>query len=81
MSRTVRLAEAKCIICGETQNIEMHHIKGIKYLKGTSVHTTIMKRLNRIQVPLCKPHHIMTHQNGLMALLNDRTIDHEENVE
>jgi group II intron reverse transcriptase/maturase len=71
VSRTVKLSGASCIICGTSQNIEMHHIRGVKYLKGLSVHTIMMKTLNRTQVPLCPEHHKMAHKNGLMAILKD----------
>lgn len=49
----------------------MHHIKGIKYLKGLNVHNIMLKTLNRKQVPLCLEHHQMAHKNGLMALLKN----------
>lgn len=75
MSRTARISEAKCIICGNDQDVEMHHIRGLKYLKGISVHTVMMISLNRIQVPLCKVHHRMAHRNGLMALLKQETVN------
>ncbi len=39
MARTVRLTDARCTICSSPQNVEMHHIKGLKYLKGTTVHS------------------------------------------
>jgi hypothetical protein len=49
----------------------MHHIKGVKYLKGTTVHSVMMKSLNRTQVSLCRAHHQMAHKNGLMKLIKD----------
>lgn len=72
MIRTVRISEAQCIICKETRNVEMHHIKGVKYLKGTTVHTEMMRNLNRVQVPLCRTHHRMAHKNGLMNMINEK---------
>lgn len=72
LSRTVRLTEAKCIICGTDQKVEMHHIKGLKYLKGTSAHNLMMRSLNRTQVPLCRVHHVMAHRDGLMRLLKSK---------
>jgi len=72
VSRSSKLVGAICIICDSTENIEMHHIRGIKYLKGISIHTVMMKRLNRIQIPLCRIHHKMVHKNGLMALLKHK---------
>lgn len=55
-------------------NVEMHHIKGLKYLKGTTVQTEIMRKLNRIQVPL---HHKMAHKNGLMTLIKENNLSEE----
>lgn len=80
LSRTVRITDAKCVICGSDQGIEMHHIKGLKYLKATTVHNLMMKSLNRIQVPLCKTHHRMAHHGGLMSLLkkNKDTLSHDD---
>lgn len=69
LSRTVRITDAKCMICGSDREVEMHHVKGLKYLKATTVHNLMMKSLNRIQVPLCKTHHRMAHHGGLMNLL------------
>lgn len=72
MSRTVRLTDARCIICDTDQMVEMHHIRGLKYLKGLSVHNKMMLSLNRTQVPLCKAHHRMAHKDGLTSLLRER---------
>lgn len=71
VSRTIKLTGATCIICGTKDNIEMHHIKGVKYLKSLDLHSAMLKRLNRTQVPLCQEHHRMAHRNGLMALLKE----------
>ena len=51
----------------------MHPIKGVKYLKGTTVHSVRMKSLNRTQVPLCRAHPQIAHKNGLMKLIKDNT--------
>jgi len=67
VSRTVKLINATCIICGVKENIEMHHIRGIKHLKGLTVHSAMLRTLNRTQVPLCPEHHRMAHKNGLMT--------------
>lgn len=75
VSRSVKLVDAKCIICGSDSNIEMHHIKGIKYLKGMSVHSIMVRSLNRIQVPLCAFHHRMAHRNSLNSLLDKERVD------
>ena len=71
MTRTVRLTDARCVICETDVNVEMHHIKGLKYLKGVTVHSEMMRNLNRTQVPLCRVHHRMAHKNGLMNLIKN----------
>jgi hypothetical protein len=63
ITRTVKLSGASCIICGTQSNVEMHHIRGVKYLKGQTVHSAMMKTLNRTQVPLCSDHQKMAHKN------------------
>lgn len=78
LSRTVRITDAKCTVCGSDQNLEMHHIRGLKYLKATTVHNLMMKSLNRIQVPLCKTHHRMAHHGGLMKLLKKSHLHNQE---
>lgn len=50
----------------------MHHIKGVKYLKGTTVHSVMMKSLNRSQVPLCSAHYQRAHKKGLLKLIKDK---------
>jgi len=61
-----------CIICGESENIEMHHVKQkkdlkFKYKSGKINFFTLQTRaINRNQVPLCKDHHIRFHNNTLI---------------
>ena len=56
ITRTVKLYGTSCIICGTHSNVEMHHIRVVKYLKGKTVHSAMLKTLNRTQVPLCSDH-------------------------
>ena len=59
-----------CVICGATP-VEMHHIRKIsdlrtKYDKGEiDFYTMQMAGINRKQVPLCRTHHKVLHQNKL----------------
>ncbi len=51
-----------CVICGCESNIEMHHIKSLKNikklpLKSRGSFNSILKQLNRKQVPVCKKCH------------------------
>lgn len=52
-----------CVICGCQHNIEMHHIKSLKNIKNLPSKSkgsfnTILKQLNRKQVPVCKSCHV-----------------------
>jgi predicted HNH restriction endonuclease len=50
-----------CIICGESDYIEMHHVKHIRKgeIKGF---TKIMQTLNRKQIPVCRDCHMKIHK-------------------
>lgn len=57
----------KCVICGSTYNIEMHHVRKIRDMKNPNskldFFTRQMAAINRKQVALCKYHHIGLHNN------------------
>lgn len=56
-----------CIICGETDGVEMHHIRKAKDLRKPSSKLDFFSRqmaaINRKQIPLCKDHHTRLHSN------------------
>jgi len=59
------LESSNCIVCGATNNIEMHHINSIKTMKDLikmDYMKSLMARINRKQVPVCKPTHIQIHK-------------------
>jgi len=52
-----------CAACGSNTNIEMHHIKHIKTLNvKLSEFDKAVARVNRKQVPLCRPCHMEVHK-------------------
>lgn len=57
-----------CVICGETNQVEMHHVRQIRHIKKPNVKldffTKQMALINRKQIPLCKDHHIRLHTGG-----------------
>jgi group II intron reverse transcriptase/maturase len=59
--RSKRLENAKCVICGVTSNIEMHHRRPLKSSKTDSTLKGVVKNLARKQIPLCKECHIKVH--------------------
>lgn len=58
-----------CIICGATEEIQMHHLRIIKTLRDRTTKldflTRQMQAINRKQIPLCQKHHIAYHNNTL----------------
>lgn len=56
-----------CMICGSTDNIEMHHVRAIRDLKQVNskldFFTRQMMAINRKQIPLCHAHHSGLHAN------------------
>jgi hypothetical protein len=66
--RTKQLFETKCTNCGTIENIEIHHVRKLrdssKAIKADWL-TTMMSRMNRKQIPLCKTCHINYHRGKL----------------
>jgi group II intron reverse transcriptase/maturase len=50
-----------CSICGTYDNVEMHHVKGLKYIKGKTLVEKQMMAAMRKQIPLCRTHHLQAH--------------------
>lgn len=50
-----------CSKCGTSENIEMHHVRALKHLKGKSIISRLMISANRKQIPLCRPCHLKEH--------------------
>jgi hypothetical protein len=60
--RTRAVFFAGCVICGETENVEMHHIKHVKKIKAKGL-SKQMVAINRKQIPVCFACHRKIH-NG-----------------
>jgi len=75
----------QCLICGATQNIEMHHLNSLKGIEPNTF-AKLQGFLNRKQIPLCATHHrevTYGKYNGppLIELLNTylKQIEHFRN--
>jgi len=52
-----------CVLCGSQQKIEIHHVRKLsRGSKKKDYLTTIMARMNRKQIPICKKCHIKIHR-------------------
>ena len=54
-----------CALCGSEIDVEMHHIRALKHLKGKSPVEKKMMSSMRKQIPLCKKHHLEAHGNKM----------------
>ena len=62
MTKGIKALHEPCIICGTTENVEMHHVKSLKDLKPLKNIIKEKKRAIMIkQIPLCKNHHLQVH--------------------
>jgi 5-methylcytosine-specific restriction endonuclease McrA len=59
--RSKKLKNAKCVICGVTSNIEMHHRRPLKSSKTDNTLKGVVKNLTRKQIPLCRECHMKVH--------------------
>lgn len=51
-----------CVLCGSNQEIEIHHVRKLSKAKRKDYLSSMMSRMNRKQVPVCKKCHIKIHQ-------------------
>lgn len=58
--RTRSKLEENCCICGETEGIEMHHLRHVRKGKSTGF-ARVMSSLNRKQIPVCGQCHQRIH--------------------
>lgn len=62
LMRTSKLG-TNCCICGNMQNVEMHHIRHVKEAKKGKGFDKILGIINRKQIPVCRECHVSIH-NG-----------------
>lgn len=62
--RSKKIYNAKCVICGATSNIEMHHRRPLKSAVTDNTLKGIVKNLSRKQIPLCKECHMNVHKGS-----------------
>lgn len=61
----------RCSICGDSDSIQMHHIKHLRKLKLTGF-DRVVQSLNRKQIPVCFFHHQQIHNGTYDGIgLND----------
>ena len=61
----------KCVICGTSGNIHMHHVRAVKDVKiqmktGHCTFKSWIGATQRKQIPLCQYHHTLYHKGELL---------------
>lgn len=51
-----------CVLCDSNQEIEIHHVRKLSKTKSKDYLSSMMSRMNRKQIPVCKKCHIKIHQ-------------------
>lgn len=67
-----------CVVCGDPNKVQMHHVRHIRKMDGTAPKgfTRVMQALNRKQVPVCKTCHEKIHRGQYDGLsLKDLAYD------
>jgi len=63
--RTASNMSSECLICGTTENLEMHHVKHIRKTTekiNKDYWTRVMSFMNRKQIPVCRSCHNKIHK-------------------
>lgn len=65
LAKGISAFDMPCVICGVTEDIQMHHIRSLMNIKKSNnpIHKHMVK-LSRKQVPLCRRHHLEVHSGN-----------------
>jgi len=77
--RSNHVWDMDCLICGENDYVEMHHVKHIKKgeIKGF---TKLMQVLNRKQIPVCRDCHMKIHKGIYDGISIDKLVGLREKL-
>lgn len=74
--RSNHIWEMNCLICGEIEYVEMHHVKHIR--KGEAKgFTKVMQNLNRKQIPVCRDCHMKIHKGEYDGISMNKLINNK----
>lgn len=74
--RSKAVLDSACTICGEKNNMEIHHIRKIKESSRAIKQdylTSMRSRMNRKQISICKNCHIKLHRGEPLNLTKNAT--------
>jgi len=65
-----------CIVCGSFEKIEMHHVRKLRDSSRAikmDYMTSMMSRMNRKQIPICRSCHIKYHKGEVLLFNNNNS--------
>ena len=74
--RSKSVLSSPCTICGSSENIEMHHVRKLRDSSRAiklDYMTSMMSRMNRKQIPICRPCHINYHRGKVLLFNNSNS--------
>ena len=76
--RSKSVLSSACTICGTYQEIEIHHVRKLKDSSRAikmDYMTSMMSRMNRKQIPICRYCHIKYHKGKVLLNSKSKTAD------
>ena len=64
LRQTISTQGAACLKCGKTDDVQMHHVKATKRIRVKDRLERHIRMTNILQVPLCRAHHLESHQGN-----------------
>jgi group II intron reverse transcriptase/maturase len=75
--RSKAALDSTCTVCGTAENIEMHHVRKLRDSTRAikmDYMTSMMSRMNRKQIPICRTCHIKYHRGEILILNKQESI-------
>lgn len=72
--RSRAVLDSICTICDTSENIEMHHVRKLRDSSRAikmDYMTSMMSRMNRKQIPICRSCHIKYHRGEVLLFKKD----------
>jgi hypothetical protein len=76
--RSIAVLDSVCTVCKNPENIEMHHVRKLRDSSRAikmDYMTSMMSRMNRKQIPICRSCHIKYHRGEITIFKEEVNTD------